>query len=644
MSDPERPEGMPLEAQWDESDQEWVVSDRDEAGKRHGEVHFYRPDGSLVSISYLDHGVVEGLARRFHPNGEVSQIAHYRDGKLNGKREWFTCDEPTPETFYQPGMSRDIVRAEAMYADGRVASMRYFNRSDEEIELDGSPVKTRPSGVPDGAIWRPDDQRWWTGEWDERGHRVGEIRAWSEDGTLMGVEHYDDNVANGPAIGYRPDGTLRTRLHFVDGQLAGPVEYFHRNETLARRVEVADGVWVSDLVDFRPDGTEIDRVTPPESRDPTPLSNPSPAEEEWLEGLVLDELSGEPPESLSPAALADVLAMGWGGEEERDSGLARRARAVARQYPDSDLRRVLAQTKLNRAPRLLTVGRAKRLVEGIRSVDAVDSDRFLNSLVARGGVGARLGLSVGGARALTVLRSAARDARLVLTHYGLTELPPQIRHLVEIHALDLSNNDLREIPDAVADMVGLCRLEAGHNRIDKITPRLPRLNTLWTLYLNNNGLKTCPPEVLQCEELQCLNLSNNQIRELPHDIERLERLDRLWLHGNPLQSLPDSFANLQKLRFLHLAGALWEEPPAVIWELEQLQTLWLNSKSLRRLPREVARLHDLKELCVWYSGLEELNEALFDMTHLKTLRLSNCDVPEAQIDALRIALPDTKIL
>jgi hypothetical protein len=31
-------------------------------------------------------------------------------------------------------------------------------------------------------------------------------------------------------------------------------------------------------------------------------------------------------------------------------------------------------------------------------------------------------------------------------------------------------------------------------------------------------------------------------------------------------------------------------------------------------------------------------------THLETLRLSHCDVPEAQIEALRVALPDTKIL
>ena len=66
---------MPLSAEWSESDQEWVVGERDAAGEFVGDVTYYRPDGSLVCICPHVAGRPHGQSRRFHESGEVSQVA-----------------------------------------------------------------------------------------------------------------------------------------------------------------------------------------------------------------------------------------------------------------------------------------------------------------------------------------------------------------------------------------------------------------------------------------------------------------------------------------------------------------------------------------------------------------------------------------
>ncbi len=88
----------------------------------------------------------------------------------------------------------------------------------------------------------------------------------------------------------------------------------------------------------------------------------------------------------------------------------------------------------------------------------------------------------------------------------------------QLHALDLSHNDLTEVPDFI----------------------LPNLRWLW---LNNNKL-TCLPDFRYMSHLRCLMVTNNQLSTLP-DFQFLPELWSLWIGGNNIQQLPS--LNVQSL-------------------------------------------------------------------------------------------------
>jgi hypothetical protein len=113
-----RPAGVPPDAVWNAGDNEW------ELGERRGAVQvgtwtWWRPDGSIVCRSVFDDGgKLDGIARRWHPNGEPSLIAPYVRGKLHGKQI-----ATRPSTGDSPEMREllaldDVFRSEMLYLDG----------------------------------------------------------------------------------------------------------------------------------------------------------------------------------------------------------------------------------------------------------------------------------------------------------------------------------------------------------------------------------------------------------------------------------------------------------------------------------------------------------------------------------------------
>ena len=71
-SERHKPDNFPEDATWCDEDSEWVKGLKDPDGKYHGEVHYWRHDGTLCCISTLVHGKAHGPYQRFHENGEVS--------------------------------------------------------------------------------------------------------------------------------------------------------------------------------------------------------------------------------------------------------------------------------------------------------------------------------------------------------------------------------------------------------------------------------------------------------------------------------------------------------------------------------------------------------------------------------------------
>lgn len=76
----------PDDAVWNEADGEWELGPR-RGVRRVGQWSWWRADSSLACVSsFDDDGQLHGVARRYHPNGELSLLAPYEHGKLHGKQ------------------------------------------------------------------------------------------------------------------------------------------------------------------------------------------------------------------------------------------------------------------------------------------------------------------------------------------------------------------------------------------------------------------------------------------------------------------------------------------------------------------------------------------------------------------------------
>jgi hypothetical protein len=115
---PDRPEGVPAAAVWDERDRVWELGERRD-GHEVGEWTWWRGDGTLACRSTFDDtGVLHGTARRWHPNGEPSLVAPYVHGALHGKQI-----TTRPSSGDSPEMRElleldDVYRCELLYVDG----------------------------------------------------------------------------------------------------------------------------------------------------------------------------------------------------------------------------------------------------------------------------------------------------------------------------------------------------------------------------------------------------------------------------------------------------------------------------------------------------------------------------------------------
>ncbi|ASV36425.1 hypothetical protein CI807_09605 [Pseudomonas sp. NS1(2017)] len=108
--------------------------------------------------------------------------------------------------------------------------------------------------------------------------------------------------------------------------------------------------------------------------------------------------------------------------------------------------------------------------------------------------------------------------------------------------LDLSGNQLRELPPAVGEMRGLTRLFLQNNRI-RLSPETARLLservTLRALLINDNDLRISP-DFSQITDMRTLNMAHTGLTDWPTGLAEQPLLDRIDLIGNQMTTIPAS--------------------------------------------------------------------------------------------------------
>ncbi|KOX75280.1 Protein flightless-1 [Melipona quadrifasciata] len=263
-------------------------------------------------------------------------------------------------------------------------------------------------------------------------------------------------------------------------------------------------------------------------------------------------------------------------------------------------------------------------------------------------------------------------------------IPAELFHLEELTTLDLSCNNLKEVPEGLERARSLLNLNLSHNHIETIPNTLfIHLTDLLFLDLGNNKLETLPPQTRRLANLQTLNLNHNplghfQLRQLPSlmnlialqmrdtqrtlnnipsSLETLTNLQELDLSQNNLPRVPDALYSLLNLRRLNLSDnqitelstaiELWTKLetlnicrnkltaiPASLCKIVTLRRLYLNDNQLdfEGIPSGIGKLSSLQVFSAANNRLEMIPEGLCRCGSLKKLILSSnrlITVPDA---------------
>jgi len=153
---------------------------------------------------------------------------------------------------------------------------------------------------------------------------------------------------------------------------------------------------------------------------------------------------------------------------------------------------------------------------------------------------------------------------LDLSNNDITELPKDIGLLNKLIEVNLSMNNLKEIPKEFSLLTNLKKLDVSFNNLDKVPTTIFQLSKLTSLDLSHINITELPKQIGLLTNLTSLNLSKNNITELPKEVGLLTKLRKLYLGGNQLTSLPKEIDSLVDLEEINLLDNNFEEIPKEI--------------------------------------------------------------------------------
>ena len=171
-----------------------------------------------------------------------------------------------------------------------------------------------------------------------------------------------------------------------------------------------------------------------------------------------------------------------------------------------------------------------------------------------------------------------------------------IANLTNLRHLNLHENQITVIPEAIANLTDLQYLNLYSNQITAIPKVIANLTNLRHLNLHSNQITVIPETIANLTDLQYLNLHSNQITVIPDAIANLTNLQGLYLNSNQIILIPDAIANLTSLEYLDLDSNQITVIPDAIANLTNLQGLYLNSNQINVIPDAIANLTNLQRL------------------------------------------------
>lgn len=195
-----------------------------------------------------------------------------------------------------------------------------------------------------------------------------------------------------------------------------------------------------------------------------------------------------------------------------------------------------------------------------------------------------------------------------LSHNNLNEVPEQLEKVKGLLVLNLSNNQIENIPNNLfVNCIDLVYLDLSDNKLETIPPQIRRLVSLQTLKLNNNPLAHTQlrqlPALISLTTLHMRN-SERTLSHFPQSLDSLVNLEDVDLSYNNLPKVPEAMYNLKSLKRFNLSNNEISELSSLIDTWVNMETLNLSRNKLSCLPSSLHKLASLKKLYVNSNNLD----------------------------------------
>ncbi|XP_036098188.1 DISP complex protein LRCH3 isoform X15 [Molossus molossus] len=184
-----------------------------------------------------------------------------------------------------------------------------------------------------------------------------------------------------------------------------------------------------------------------------------------------------------------------------------------------------------------------------------------------------------------------------LSRNRLSEIPIEACHFVSLENLNLYQNCIRYIPEAILNLQALTFLNISRNQLSTLPVHLCNL-PLKVLIASNNKLVSLPEEVGHLRHLTELDVSCNEIQTIPSQIGNLEALRDLNVRRNHLVRLPEELAELPLIRLDFSCNKI-TTIPVCYRNLRHLQMIALDNNPLQSPPAQICikgKIHIFKYL------------------------------------------------
>ncbi|TAH30063.1 MAG: hypothetical protein EAZ06_04450 [Cytophagales bacterium] len=226
--------------------------------------------------------------------------------------------------------------------------------------------------------------------------------------------------------------------------------------------------------------------------------------------------------------------------------------------------------------------------------------------------------------------------KLDLSSQDLAEVPEQITKFTNLKYLSLQNNQLKTIPTFLKKLQNLEVLDLDSNYLSRLPAEMGDLTNLVELTLDNNELKSLPRTLGNLKKLKKLTASFNQINHIFDELGELSNLQTLDLSFNKLSDIPENFGKMKNLIQLNLRNnklSIWSNGlnqmislaklelssnllstiSSQISNLKNLQQLLLSKNQITAIPSELAQLSNLDDFYLDDNPIKKIPENLYNI-------------------------------